>query len=112
MTTTDTRATYTQGLRALADLLDNNLDVPLPHGRVVTFFVHDDLTEALAIRDLMVDPVTSRDTSVTFPVNIDGKLAGLTAHVYVSAAASGVAPEAPRPPCDPRLGIDGLVSVA
>ena len=100
------RTAYTQNLRALADILDNNPGVPLPYEKTVMFFVHGDLTEALAIRDLMVNPVTSRDTSVTFPVNIDGQLAGLSAHVYVSAEAAGVSPEAPRPPCDPRLGLD------
>jgi hypothetical protein len=31
MTTTDTRSSYTAGLRALADLLDDNPQVPLPY---------------------------------------------------------------------------------
>jgi hypothetical protein len=105
--TTDCTA-YTQGLRALADLIDAHPDLPLPYERGVKFFIHGDLTPALKIRDLMVNPVTSRDTSVTFPVNINGRLAGLGVHVHVSAAAAGVLPDAPRPPCDPRLGLDNL----
>ncbi len=107
MTPTDTRTEYAKSLRLLADLLDNNPGVVLPYDRKVTFFVHGDLTRALTIRDLMVDPVTSQDgKSADFPVGIDGTLCGLPAHVYVSADAAGVSKNAPRPPCDPRLGLD------
>ena len=105
MTDTDTRTNYTQGLRAVADLLDKNPGVPLPYGRGLSFFIRDDLDEALAIRYLMVDPVTYWGENVCYPVVIEGQLAGLPACVYIWAAAAGVAPVSPRrPPCDPRLG--------
>jgi hypothetical protein len=87
MTPTDTRTNYTKGLRGLADLLDNNPDVPLPydaHGLV--FYVHL-VPEALALHTLMVRPVITRDTSA-FPVRIKGTLAGMQAEIAIHGNAA------------------------
>lgn len=109
MTATDTRINYTAGLRALADLIDNH-NLPLPHEGQrfdpFTFFIHNNLAEALAVHDAMTNPHTNRDDNKTFPVQIVGTLAGFPALVYVHARialAPGTGFVIPLPALDPRL---------
>lgn len=111
MTRTD-RTTYTQGLRDLATALDADPSLPLPyHGTTsaITFFIHDDLEQALRLRVLMTNPVTSHDTSATFPVDIGGHLYGLPVAVHIAAnlaLAANAIDNGPRwPTTDPRLGL-------
>lgn len=113
MSDTDTRTARIQGLRNLADALDADTSLPLPHevtvGRLC-FFVHDNLRQALKLRGLMgIDAVTKHDTSDTFPVDITGVMFGLPVKVYISAQVALVdRKDAVKtwPVCDPRLGLD------
>jgi hypothetical protein len=108
---TDTKRTaYTQGLRAVADLLDAHPDLPLPYGLTVrnglAWYVHDSIETVLAIRELMDEPLTLPYDSRDFPVEITGTLAGFAATVDV---ARGIALDpregfiVPRPAMNPRL---------
>lgn len=93
-TTTDTRAEYTAGLRALADLLDANPDVPLPYGagtgdspadRLTFYFLsstQDPKTNLARIARLIPGKVTKESDDYNF--TIAGRLRG----VHVQAVAT------------------------
>ena len=132
MTTTDTRThdtaqcaidrarrAYVRNLFDLATLLDNEPNIPIPYGLSarggLQWYVHGDIETVLAIRDLMADAVTLPNDSQTFPVRITGTLAGFAATVDVARSIALDPREGfivPRPAMNPRLGLDGLVSVA
>jgi hypothetical protein len=67
MTSTD-RAGYTKGLRILADVLELDPDLPLPHGEISFFVQGMELEPALTLRRMLDNPkTTSTPTSETFP---------------------------------------------
>jgi len=111
MTTTDTRTSYTKGLRALADLIDNNPAIPLAwsmNSSGLTWFVHRDIETVLAIRALMTNPVTAPYDSVNgnFPVEVTGTLAGFAVSVLVAKEIALDPREGfivPKPAMNPRL---------
>lgn len=95
-------------LRNLADLLDSNPKIPLPFEltQPLTFFIHDSITEAIAIRELMKNPVTKLDNSMsTHKVVITGAIAGreIKCYVHENVAVLGQLP-VPYPRIDNRLG--------
>jgi len=102
------RTVYTQGLRALADLLDAHPDIPAPHSLSsddgLTWYVHEPIETVLALRDLMDYALTAPYTSNNFPVEVTGKLAGFDASVLVAReiALEG-APTYPPAPMNPLL---------
>lgn len=112
------RAAFTKALRQLADAIDADPALTLPYQAAngLAVFVFDDLTRALAWRDLLPGAKTTHDTDRNFPARIDGHLHGLPVTVYVAASAALVDPtqvEAPNwPACDPRLGLDVAGRVA
>ena len=75
------RTAYVKGLRALADLLEHNPDLPLPY-RIdeddIGWYIHT-ISDALFVRDVMDDPKTTRTDSANFPVDITGTIAGMRA---------------------------------
>ena len=97
------RTVYTQGLRALADLLDAHPDIPAPHSLSsddgLTWYVHEPIETVLALRDLMDYALTAPYTSNNFPVEVSGRLAGFDASVLI---AREIALEG-APPMNPRL---------
>lgn len=105
-----TRTVYIRNLYALAFLLDNNPDIPLPYSLSVrnglAWYVHDSIETVLAIRKLMEEPLTLPYTSRDFPVEITGTLAGFATTVDV---ARGIALDpregfiVPAPAMNPRL---------
>lgn len=96
-------ADYISGLRGLADLLETH-ELPLPYQQALSFFIHDDLHEALALRELMTDAVTSRLIADTnFAVVIKGRLGGLPASVYVATKIALASPDAVVVPPAPAL---------
>jgi hypothetical protein len=105
------RDTFTQGLHHLADLLHDNPDLPLPFDGTVTpltWFIDDDLDQALLLRAGIVDARTTRDAaSAAFPVQITGSLGGIRVIIRIAAkiALIGDAPVPVFPPADSRLGI-------
>lgn len=100
---TDTRTAYTDGLCALANLIDTHPDIPLPwHGdRELTFYVHH-LPEALALHAQMVKPVITRDTSA-FPVRINGTLAGMSTEICIHGDVALSSRATPLPALVPAL---------
>ena len=106
------RTAYTQGLRALANLIKANPDLPIP-GRLersagLQWFVHNDIETVLAIRALMTDPVTAPYDSVhnNFPVEVTGTLAGFAVSVLVAREIALDPREGfivPKPAMNPRL---------
>jgi len=111
MTNTETRASYVQGLRALADLIDNHPDLPIPHQvnrSELQWFVHDDIETVLTIRALMTDAVTAPYDSVrgNFPVEVTGRFAGFAVSVLVAREIALDPREGfivPKPAMNPRL---------
>ena len=90
-----------QGLRALADLIDNNPAVPIPWGierGQVGWFVQGTIDDALAIRAVMDDSKITRTDSTNFPVDIVGRVAGMQARVQIVARLALAAGEAVAPP--------------
>lgn len=103
MTTTSTdttRAEYTAGLRALADLLDDNPDAKLPYeghkGAPMAVFV-DTADAGRAWLSILPEPIVTRVDSPTFPVEIRGTLAGLHIRVYVAAGVAMLPAPVPDP---------------
>ena len=87
MTDTDTRTAYTKGLRLLADLLDNNPDLPLPyHGSTVGLnWIEFDRDSAAAFARLIPGTVTKtpRDDAI----DLKGQIAGLKVQFIASREA-------------------------
>ncbi len=111
MTDTD-RPSFTARLRAFADILDANPALPRPLEGVsaYSFFIRDDINQALILRDLMDDPDTEQKVDTDFPVQIVGHIAGLECRAYVHAQIALIDGAAVvMPPIDPRL-IEGQVS--
>jgi hypothetical protein len=102
------RTVYTQGLRGLADILDDNPDVPLPHSLSrsdgLLWYIHEPIEAVLEIRALMVYALTAPYESNSFPVEVSGILAGFDASVLIAReiALEG-APTFPPAPINPRL---------
>ena len=96
MSTTN-RAAHVAALRLWADLLEDRDDIPLPYkADELTFYVHTNLDEALALHDLMARPRISRDSGA-FPIVIDGTILGTKTHVAVHSrlALVGTSPVLP-----------------
>jgi len=74
---TDTRTAYTQGLRDLADILDNNPDLPLPyHGKSVGLhWIENDKASAAVFARLIPGTVTK--TARGDALDLEGQIAGL-----------------------------------
>jgi len=105
MTTTDrtaiVRFDYVKSLRALADLIDSDETIPLPYqGDELTFFIHGDVEQALALHKLMEAPTLTQESG-NFPVQITGRLAGFKVLVYVDEKAALA--KAPFRPTFPAL---------
>lgn len=97
MTDTETRTNYTAGLRALADLLDNNPDLPLPYTGInaaspITFYVLDageDPKGTLAKIARLLPGTVGKTTSGSGQYfSITGTLAGL--HIDATAYRKAV----------------------
>ena len=75
------RTTYVKGLRALADLLEWNHDLPIPY-RIdeddIGWYVHA-IDDALNLQAVMGAPKTTLTDSANFPVDITGTIAGMRA---------------------------------
>ena len=77
MTDTETRTNYTAGLRALADLLDANPDLPLPYtgrGSALNWIEYD---KASAARFAHLIPGTVTKTARGDSIDLEGQIAGL-----------------------------------
>jgi len=112
MTDTETRTSYTKGLRALADLLDAHPDIPLPYSlsgsKGLQWYIHRGIDPVLTIRALMTSPVTEMYDSHqgNFPVQITGTLAGFPTSVLIAKEIALDPREGfivPRPAMNPRL---------
>lgn len=94
---TDQRAAYTAGLRALADVLDNHPEVPLPYegtgaslGRRISFYYLSDENPRAALaaaRRAFGVPMEKND-SMPDTFNLTGSLAGL--HFTLTAYRNAV----------------------
>jgi hypothetical protein len=100
------RAGFIAGLRALADRLDANPDIPqlwrLPHGLPIYASTVEQATAAI---EMLEDPTLDIDPGSTYyKVHVDGHLAGLNLRVYVHDSVGLVDPPAPvEPVVNPAL---------
>jgi hypothetical protein len=76
------RTAYVAALRSVADLFESRDDLPLPYQADQMAFYIRRLPEALALYALMVRPTMDRETG-TFPVRINGTLAGMRVEVAI-----------------------------
>jgi len=88
VTESEQRSEYTAGLRALADLLDANPDVPVPHsGSSKSFAIEWILAnnphqrELLAVVARFIPGAVRKDASTKF-FDISGKVRGLHLHAW------------------------------
>jgi len=93
MTTTDTRTNYTAGLRALADLLDNNPDLPLPYHGNDTHLLwvqdngdNDETRDTARLFARLIPGTISKKARDTY-LDLDGHIAGLKVSLITSRAA-------------------------
>lgn len=86
MSTDQDRAGYTAGLRALADILDQHPEIPLPYeGRLgtISWPVYDGGAERLAaIARVVIPGRREKDTSLDGYFKVIGKLHGLSLEVW------------------------------
>jgi hypothetical protein len=102
MNPTGTTTTVAARLRGLADLLDAHPGLPPVYDPRFSFFART-MDQAVALRDVMTDPVVAAKDDVNFPAEIRGTLAGFPVVVFIDAEANPVTAPVPLPQLDPRL---------